>query len=99
MLGAIISLHLHANANLRFTLFYAIPCMFAALMVNTRWASVFVLACSLASPLVQYHNDSDYRLLSVFLWNLFNHVAMLEMIVLIIGRIKMDFSKTGDRAV
>lgn len=98
LLGGVVFIHLHANPHLFFILFYAVPCLFTALVVNTRWATMFVLACSLISPLVQYDGDPDYRSLFVFLWNCFSRLILLEMIVLMIGRIKMDFSKTGHHA-
>jgi hypothetical protein len=99
LLGGIIFCHLHANPHLMFLLFYAIPCALLALVVNTRWATLFVLACSIIAPVVQYDGDIDYRSWDVFLWNLFSRFILLEIIVLTLGRIRMDFSKTGDRAV
>jgi len=97
LLGVVIFLHLHANPHLMFLLFYAIPCALLALVVNTRWATMFVLACSFIAPVVQYDGDSDYRSWEVFLWNLFSRFILLEIIVLTLGRIRLDFSKNGDR--
>lgn len=93
--GAVTICQLHVNPHLMFILFYAIPCVLTALVVNTRWATLFVLACSIIVPIVQYKGDSDYRPLEVFLWNLFSRFILLEMIVLTLGRIRMEFSKNG----
>ncbi len=98
LLGVIVFCHFHANPHLMFILFYAIPCVLLALVVNTRWATLFVLACSFISPIVQYDGDSDYRSTGVFLWNFFSRFILLEIITLTLGRIRMEFSKTGDRA-
>jgi len=95
LLGAIIFCHLHANPHLMFLLFYAIPCALLALVVNTRWATMFVLACAIIAPIVQYDGDPDYRSWEVFLWNLFSRFILLEIIVLTLGRIRMDFPKNG----
>ena len=95
LLGTVTVCQLHVNPHLMFILFYAIPCVLTALVVNTRWATLFVLACSIIVPIVQFKGDSDYRSLEVFLWNLFSRLILLEMIVLTLGRIRMEFSKNG----
>lgn len=97
LLGAVVFFHFHANPHLMFILFYATPCALLAVVVNTRWATIFVVACSIIPPIVQYDGDPDYRSSGVFLWNLFNRFILLEIIVLTLGRIRMEFSKTGDR--
>jgi len=78
-----------------FILFYALPCALVALVVNTRWATLFVVAASLISPLIQYDGDSDYRSPFVFAWNLISRFILLEVLVLTLGRIRMEFRNTG----
>jgi len=99
LLGIVIFLHFHANPHLMFLLFYAIPCALLALVVNTRCATLFVLACSIISPVIQYDGDIDYRSWKVVLWNLFSRFILLEIIVLTLGRIRLDISKNGDPPV
>jgi hypothetical protein len=94
-LAAIIFIHLHANPHLLFILFYGLPCALLALVVNKRWATLFVVISSVVSPWVQYDGDSDYRSTGVFVWNLFSRFILLEILVLTIGRIRLDFSRTG----
>jgi len=95
MLGLVALIHLYSNPHLMFILFYGIPCAFLALVVNTRWATLFVIASSLISPMVQYDGDPDYRYVSVFVWNLFSRFILLEILVLTLGRIRREFSQTG----
>ncbi|MDR3459125.1 MAG: sulfotransferase [Verrucomicrobiae bacterium] len=98
LLGVISFIHYHANPHLLFMLFYAIPCILLALVVNVRWASLFVLVSSFISPMIQYEGDSDYQSAWIFAWNFFSRFILLEMLVLIIGRIRLDFAKDGDQA-
>jgi hypothetical protein len=93
--GAIAFIHFHANPHLMFILFYGIPCVLLALVVNSRWATLFVLAVSLISPTIQYDGDPDYQSSFVFIWNFFTRFVLLEILILTLGRIRMEFSKTG----
>ncbi|HEX9046528.1 MAG TPA: sulfotransferase [Verrucomicrobiae bacterium] len=95
LMAAVIFIHLHANPHLMFLLFYALPCALLALVVNTRWATVFVVAASVIAPIVQYDGDSDYRSLGVFTWNALTRFILLEILMLMIGRIRRDFSRDG----
>jgi hypothetical protein len=95
LLALITFIHLHANPHLMFILFYAIPCALLALVVNLRWASLFVFACSITSSIIQYDGDSDYRPTGVFVWNFFSRWILLEILILTLGRIRLEFSKDG----
>jgi hypothetical protein len=78
---------------LMFMLFYGIPCALLALVVNTRWATLFVLASSFIAPMIQYDGDTDYRSTGVFLWNFFTRFILLEILILTLGRIRLEFSR------
>jgi hypothetical protein len=93
LLALISEIHAHSNPHLMFILFYAIPCAFVALIVNTRWATLFVLASSIVTPLIQYDGDIDYQHTGVFLWNFISRFILLEVVVLIIGRLRREFSR------
>ena len=93
LLGVIAFVHYHANPHLMFVLFYGIPCALLALVVNTRWATLFVIISSVISPMIQYDGDSDYRSPGVFLWNFFSRVVLLEVLVLALGRVRKEFSR------
>jgi len=93
LLLAVTCIHAHSNPHLMFILFYGIPCMLLALVVNTRWATVFVLAASVISPIVQYDGDPDYRFASVFIWNFFSRFILLEIATLTLGRIRLELSR------
>jgi hypothetical protein len=56
-----------------------------------------VIACAILPSIVKAEGDTDYRSMGVFLWNLFSRFILLEIIVLTLGRIRMDFTKNGDR--
>ena len=49
LFGLVVFIHLHANPHLGVFLFYALPCVLVALVVNTRWATLFVVAASAVS--------------------------------------------------
>jgi glycosyltransferase involved in cell wall biosynthesis len=86
-----------SNPHLMFILFYGIPCVLLALVVNTRWASVFVMAASVISPILQFDSDPDYRSTSVFLWNCFSRFILLEIATLTVGRIRLEFIRNEDQ--
>jgi hypothetical protein len=98
MLGVVALIHLHSNPHLMFILFYAAPCALLALVVNNRWATLFVLLSSIISPIIQYDGASDYRSTGVFVWNFFSRFILLEIVTLTLGRIRLEFSKDNDKA-
>ena len=97
LLGIIALIHQHSNPHLLFILFYAIPCALLVLVVNARWATLFALASVIVSATIQYDGDSDYRPTGVFVWNFVARVILLELVILILARIRLDFSHTGDK--
>lgn len=97
LLGLVALIHAHSNPHLLFLIFYAIPCALVALVVNVRWATLFVLASSLISPAIQYEGDTDYRFAGVFIWNLLTRIILLEMLILTVGRIRLEFSADGHK--
>ena len=97
LLMALVSeIHVHSNPHLMFLLFYAIPCAFVSLVVNTRWATLFVLAASIISPMIQYDGDADYQTTGVIIWNCISRFILLEIIVLTLGRIRLEFMRMED---
>ncbi|HEY2330087.1 MAG TPA: glycosyltransferase [Verrucomicrobiae bacterium] len=90
LLIGVILVHHRANPNLMFLPFYMAPCALLALVVNVRWATLFVLLAALAAPAVQYQGDADYRVTLVFVWNFFSRFILMEILVLTIGRIRVD---------
>jgi len=94
MMAAVIIIHKHSNPHLMFLLFYATPCALLSLVVNTRWATLFVVIASFAAPWVQYDGDSDYHSALVFTWNCTSRFILLEIIMLMLGRIRQEFHKT-----
>jgi hypothetical protein len=91
ILGGVAFIHLHSNPHLMFILFYAVPCALVALVVNNRWASLFVLFSSIIPPIVQFDGDTDYKSPQVFVWNFFSRFILLEILILTIGRIRLEF--------
>ncbi|HTB83323.1 MAG TPA: sulfotransferase [Candidatus Sulfotelmatobacter sp.] len=94
LLGLVAFIHLHANPHLMFLPFYMMPCALVALVVNTRWATLFVIVSSILPQIIQYDGDSDYRSKAVFAWNLFFRFILVEIIILTLGRIRLEFDKT-----
>lgn len=93
LMGLVIFIHMHTNPHLMFILFYGIPCALLSLVVNTRWATLFVLIGSFIAPLVQYEGDPDYRSGLVFTWNFFTRFILLEILILTLGRIRLEFHR------
>ena len=91
MLVVVALIHSHSNPHLMFLLFYTLPCMLLALVVNTRWATLFVLLASTLIPIIQYDGDSDYRPIFIITWNVFSRFVFMEAVVLTMARIRMDF--------
>lgn len=95
LMAVVVFIHVHANPHLMFILFYGIPGAVLALVVNTRWATLFVLAGSLIAPYVQYEGDLDYRSPMVFTWNFITRFVLLEIMILTLGRIRLEFKRLG----
>ncbi len=91
LLGFVAMCQLHANPHLMFVLFYSIPCALLALVVNVRWATLFVLLGSFLMPMIQYDGDSDYRSTVVIVWNFISRFILMEAVVLTLGRIRQEF--------
>jgi polyphosphate kinase 2 len=70
-----------------------------ALVVNTRWATLFVLLGALTAPWVHYEGDVDYHSGVVFTWNFLTRFIMMEILVLTLGRVRLEFSKTNPRRI
>jgi len=96
LFGIVVLIHLHSNPHLMFILFYGIPCALLALVVNTRWATLFVFASSFISPLIQYDGDTDYRSAGVFVWNFITRFILLETFTLMLARIRLQLSRTNN---
>jgi len=94
LLATVIMAHRHANPHLMFLPFYLAPCALVALVVNTRWATLFVLIAAVTAPVIQYYGDTDYRSALVFAWNATGRFILIELLVLTLGRIRMDFQKS-----
>jgi hypothetical protein len=97
MFAGVVIAHMHANPHLLFLLFYLIPCSLLALVVNTRWATVFVFFGALSGPLVQYEGDADYHSPLVFTWNFLTRFILMEILILTLGRIRLEFHRTEMR--
>ncbi len=95
LLGVVAYVHAHINPHLMFVLFYGFPAALVALVVNARWATLFVLIASIISPIIQYDGDSDYRPAFVFIWNFINRLILLEIIVLMLTRVRLELSRVS----
>jgi glycosyltransferase involved in cell wall biosynthesis len=90
LFAATAAFHRHANPHLMFLLFYSIPCAIVALLVNARWATLFVLASALAGPMVQFEGDTDYQSTLIFIWNFIGRFILLEVFTLTLSRIRQE---------
>lgn len=43
--------------------------------------------------MIQYDGDTDYRSTGVLLWNFFTRFILLEILILTLGRIRLEFSR------
>jgi hypothetical protein len=97
MLGIVTVVYQHSNPHLMFLLFYWIPCALLALVVNTRWATLFVVVATVITQIVQYDGDADFRPHWVIVWNFISRFILLEMMTLTVGRIRQEFSREGNQ--
>ena len=98
LLGVVAYVHMHVNPHLMFILFYGFPAALVALVVNARWATIFVLIACTISPIIQYDGDSDYRTTCVIIWNYVNRFILLEIFVLLLTRIRLELSRVSHHA-
>jgi hypothetical protein len=94
----VVLVHMHSNPHLMFIMFYGLPAAVVALVVNGRWATVFVLLASIISPIVLYDGDADYRHWFIVVWNLINRFFFLEMFILILSRIRLELVRVSHHA-
>ncbi len=93
LLAVVAFIHTRSNPHLMFILFYALPAALVVLVVNTRWATLFVLADSFIAPMVQYDGDPAFQDPFVFVWNFISRFILLEILILTLGRIRLEFSR------
>ena len=89
-LAVIVCLHLCISPHMTLVPLYLIPCIFLALTVNVRWATIFAIVTSLMAPLIQYFGDTDYQSPVVLIWNFLMRFLLAEFLVLIFARIRRD---------
>ena len=97
VLGLVILLQTQINPHLNLILLYGAPCALLALVVNARWATLFAVISAVASQLIRYDDAPDYHSLYVLVWNVATRLAVLESLVLILGRIRYEFAQNGDQ--
>ncbi len=90
-------IHHLSNPHLLFILFYGSPCALLALVVNNRWATLFVLLSAFLAPVIQYEGDSDYRSIGVFAWNFITRFILLEGFILTLSRIRREFVNSDEK--
>jgi hypothetical protein len=93
LLGVVACAQMHVNPHLMFLLFYGLPAALVALVVNARWATIFVLMACTIAPIIQYDGDADYRSTFVLVWNFINRLVVLEIFVLLLTRIRLELSR------
>ena len=98
IMAVVVFAHMHANPHLMFLLFYALPAALVAIVVNARWATVFVLIGSIISPIVQYDGDPDFRIWYVIVWNFLNRTFILAVIILVLSRIRLELVRVSHHA-
>ena len=52
---------------------------------------------SVIISIVQYAGDSDYRFSGVIVWNFFIRIILLEIVMLTLARIRLEFSNSTDK--
>jgi glycosyltransferase involved in cell wall biosynthesis len=90
LLAVVSEAQMRSNPHLLFLLFYAFPCSLVALLVNSRWATLFVLVSSFMGPTIQFESDADYRSALVFVWNFIVRFILLEVFILTLARIRQE---------
>ena len=99
LLTGVILVHYHVNPHLMFLPFYLIPCALMTWQVDRRWGAVLAVIASVAGPLVQRLNDTDFMPPDIILWNMAMRLMLFLMIVFHADRILQQrrLAVTGER--
>ncbi len=97
-LVALVFVHMHSNPHLMFLPLYILPCLALALLTNLRWATFFTILCAVIAPLVQSHSDADYQSFEVMIWNSSMRFLLIEALVLLFARIRIEIADHNEPA-
>lgn len=72
--------------------FYLIPCAILALTINWRWGTVAAMIASCISPALVRKLDASFGQIEVFAWNSSMRFFLFEFVVLVLDRVRREFS-------
>lgn len=75
--------------------FYVIPAAIMTLVINRRWGTITAAASVLVWALIQNVQNNpcvNFSHLQVCLWNMFMRFSIVEIVVLLLDRIRLEFS-------
>ena len=95
VLGGLATLHFFSNPRFTFLPFYLIPCSVLTLVINRRWGTVAALIASSIGPALLSQADPDFARYGVFLWNWAMRFLLLQFVVLLLDRVRVEMNSSG----
>jgi hypothetical protein len=99
VLAGLITVHYFSDPRFTFLPFYLIPCGTLALVVNRRWATVAAFISAWIGPALLSRADSDFADLGVFVWNCIARFLLLQIVVLLLDRVRIETNSSGSGKV
>ena len=84
--GVIANMPLWTNPHLMFAPFYLVPCIFLAMKVDRRLATVVAQASAIGGPLYSYHFNPEFAPFGVICWNIVMRMIVFQVVVNLFDR-------------
>jgi hypothetical protein len=69
-----------------------IPCAVLSLTINWRWGTIAAVVASCISPALIRKLDASFGQIEVFAWNSSMRFLLFEFVVLVLDRVRREFS-------
>jgi hypothetical protein len=92
MLLGVATIQFFANPRMVFIPMYLLPCAVLTLVVNARWGTMAAIAAAVTGPVLQGWADPDFAHYGVLLWNSLMRFILLEVVILLLDRIRVELS-------
>jgi sulfotransferase family protein len=96
VLGGLAVVHSLADPRFTFLPFYLVPCGILTLVINRRWGTVAAFLSSFIGPALLSQADPDFARYGVFFWNCAMRFLLLQIVVLLLDRVRVEMSSGGD---
>lgn len=95
MLLGVATLQFFSNPRMVFIPLYLFPCAILTLVVSAGWGTLAAAAAAVIGPVLQSRADPDFAHLGVVVWNSAMRFVLLEIVVLLLDRVRLELERTG----